>query len=78
MFSPFRVSPSEIPYPIAPPSAYMRVLTHPPTHFCLPALAFPYTGVSNTPWAQGLLLPLISNKTILCHICDWSHRSLHV
>jgi hypothetical protein len=27
---------------------------------------------------QGPLLPLMSNKTILCYICGWSHGSLHV
>jgi hypothetical protein len=31
-----------------PPPTSMRVLTHPPTYSCLPTLAFPYTGVSNT------------------------------
>jgi hypothetical protein len=28
--------------------------------------------------AQGLCLPLMSNKAILCHICCRSHGSLHV
>jgi hypothetical protein len=27
---------------------------------------------------QGPFLPLMSNKTILCYTCDWSHGSLHV
>jgi hypothetical protein len=30
------------------------------------------------PQAQGPFLPLISNKAILCHICSWSYRYLHV
>jgi hypothetical protein len=30
------------------------------------------------PQAQGPLLPLMSNKAILCHIQSWSHGSLHV
>ena len=30
------------------------------------------------PQAQGLLLPLMSDKAILCHICGRSHGSLHV
>ena len=30
------------------------------------------------PQAQGPLLPLMSNKVILCHICGQSHGSLHV
>ena len=39
MLSPFQVSHSENHYPITPPSASMRVLPHPPTNSCLPALA---------------------------------------
>ena len=27
---------------------------------------------------QGPLLPLMTNKAILCYICSWSHGSLHV
>jgi hypothetical protein len=27
---------------------------------------------------QGSLLPLISDKAILCYMCCWSHGSLHV
>jgi hypothetical protein len=27
---------------------------------------------------QGLLLPLMSKKAILCYKCGWSHGSLHV
>ena len=50
MFSPFQVSPSEIPYPISHPRASMRVLL---TLSCLPALAFPYTGASNTIRPKG-------------------------
>jgi hypothetical protein len=41
------------PYPILLPSASMRVLTHPPTHFHLPTLAFHYTGA---PWRCKLNL----------------------
>jgi hypothetical protein len=62
MFSPFQVSPSENPYSISHPSASMRVLPHPLTHSCLPALAFPYTG------AQGALLPLIQQGHPLPHM----------
>jgi hypothetical protein len=47
MLSPFLVSPPKTPYPILPLRASMRVLLHPFTHSCLPALAFPYTGASN-------------------------------
>ena len=38
MLSPFLVSPLKIPYHFPSPPA------HQPTHSCLPALAFPYTG----------------------------------
>ena len=42
---PFSISPSKTPYPNpSPPPATMRVLPHPPSHFHLPARAFPYTG----------------------------------
>ena len=47
MLSPFQVSPAEIPYPIPPPSASMRVLPHPATHSHLPVLVFPDTGALN-------------------------------
>ena len=53
MFSPFQVSPSETPYPISPPLASKRVLHHPSTPICPPALAFPYTGASNTLRPKG-------------------------
>jgi hypothetical protein len=44
MISPFLGSP-HTPNPIPSPSpASMRVFYHPPTHSCLPALKFPYTG----------------------------------
>ena len=46
MFSPFQVFPLETPYPILPPTTSRRVLPIPPTHSCLPALGFPYTGAS--------------------------------
>ena len=54
MFSPFQVSPSETPYPIPSPLASMRVLPHPPTHFHLLSLAFPYTVALNTLRPKGL------------------------
>jgi hypothetical protein len=41
-------------YPILPPPASMRVLPHPPTQSCLPALAFPYIGESNALRPKGL------------------------
>jgi hypothetical protein len=42
MFSPFQVSPSEIPYTIPHPPDSMRMLPHPPTYSPLPSLA--HTG----------------------------------
>jgi hypothetical protein len=48
---PFHVSLSESPYIIP---ASMRVLPYQSTHFCLPFLALPYTGVSNTLRPKGL------------------------
>jgi hypothetical protein len=64
--------------PLSHPSspASMRVLPHPPTPTFLPwhssTLGHP------TPSDLGLLLPLMSNKAILCHICSQSHGYLHV
>ncbi|EDM15394.1 NADH dehydrogenase (ubiquinone) 1 beta subcomplex, 2 (predicted), isoform CRA_a [Rattus norvegicus] len=52
----------------------MRVLPYPPTHSHLTALAFPYTGASSSQ-DQGFLLPLMSDKVILCYICSWSHAN---
>jgi hypothetical protein len=77
MFSPFHVSPSEIPYLILFSPASMKVLPHPPNPSSLPSLAFPYTGASKHLQTQGTLLPLMY-KAIHCHICGWSHRPLHV
>ena len=53
MFSPFQVSPSETPYPILPAPDSKRMLSQPPTHSSLLALAFPYTGASNTLRPKG-------------------------
>jgi hypothetical protein len=74
MLSPFQVSPLETPHPI---TASVRVFPHLPTHPCLPALPSPYTGTSN-PLRPKDLLPQMSNKAILCHLCGQSHGSLHV
>jgi hypothetical protein len=67
------------PYPISPPPASIRVFPYPPTHSCHLALKFLYTGVSIEPSEdQGPLLPLMSDKAILCYMCSSSHVSLHV
>jgi hypothetical protein len=65
MFSLLQVSPPETPYPTPSPCLYEGTLP-PTTPSCLPALALPYTGASNT---LGPLLPLMSYIAILSHIC---------
>jgi hypothetical protein len=69
MLFPFLVSPPKTPYPILPPSA------HP---LPLPCAAIPLHWTIWPSQDQGPLLPLMSNKAILCYICSWSHESLHV
>ena len=54
MLSSFPVSPPETPYPIPLPPASKRLLPQPPTHSCLPTLAFPYTGASSLHGTKGL------------------------
>ena len=53
--------------------AFMRVLPYPPTHSCLTALVFTYTGVLNLHRTKGLPLPVMPDKATLCYICSWSH-----
>ena len=69
MLSPFPFSLWKPPYDI--PCS----LTHP---LLLPCPCIPlHWGIE--PWKdQGPLLPLMTNKAILCYICDWSHEFLHV
>jgi hypothetical protein len=66
---PFPGFPSENLYPIPSP-----LLTNPPTPASM-SCHFPSLGHSQN---QGPLLPLMSNKAILCYICSWSYESLHV
>jgi hypothetical protein len=47
-------APWEAPYPIPSPPASMRVVPNPPTHFLLPILEFPYTGVTSLHRTKGL------------------------
>ena len=54
MLSSFPVSPLQTPYPTPHPAASMRVFPHPPTHTCLPALVFLYTGASSLYRTKGL------------------------
>ena len=74
--SPFQVSPLKIPYTITlPPCLYKGAL--PPSHSLpsfLPGI-YLHWGIKHTQ-AQGPLLPVMSNKAILCHICGQSHGSL--
>ena len=67
MLSPFLVSPPKPPYQIPHPAAYQ------PTHFCFPFLALPFIWGIEPSQDQGPLLPLMTNKAILCYICSWSH-----
>jgi hypothetical protein len=54
----------------------MRLLFHPPSLILLPWQS-PALG-HRIPQAQRALLPLMSNKTILCHICGQLHGSPHL
>ena len=63
----FPVSPPETPYTIHPPPTSMRLLPHPPTHTCLPALTFLYTGTSS----------LHKTKGLSSHWCLTGHPLLH-
>jgi hypothetical protein len=56
----------------------MRALPYLPTHSLLPTLAFPIDWVIESSQDQGPPLLLMPNKAILCYICSWSHKSLHV
>ena len=67
MLSPFQVSPPGNLHPIPSPPASMSMLPHPPTPAFCPGI--PLHRVMEPPQAQRPFLPLISNKTILCHIC---------
>jgi hypothetical protein len=56
-------------HPLPLPSA------HQPTLYSFLVLA--YWGIKPS-WNQGLLNPLMTDKTILCYICSLSYGSLHV
>jgi hypothetical protein len=80
---PFPSFPSRNTYPIHPLPASMRVLSQPPTHPPTPLLLPSHPGIL-VHWGiepsqdQGPLLPIMSDKIILCYICSWSPGSLHV
>jgi hypothetical protein len=57
----------------------LKVLHHPLTHSLPPQLpSIPLHWGINPPKDQGVALPLMPDKTILCYICSSSHESLHV
>jgi hypothetical protein len=71
--------PSGNPLFYSPPPVSMKVLHHSPTHPLLsscPGIPL-YWGIE-PPQALRPFFPLMFNKAILCHICGWSHGSLHV
>ena len=77
MLPSFQVSPSE--HPIPSPHPCLCESAPPPTHPLPPSHpGIPLHWGIEPPQAQGPLLPLMSNKAILCHICGRSHGSLHV
>jgi hypothetical protein len=55
-----------------PPPASMMVLTHMQTYYGLA------TWCMEPSHDQGPLLPLMSDKAILCYICSWTHGTLPV
>jgi len=61
--------------PLSQPPSSIRVCPHPSTH--LPLWLSPTPGDPALA-GQGLLLPLVPNKAILCYTCSWSHGSVHV
>jgi hypothetical protein len=44
----------------------------------LPGPGIPLHGGIEPSQDQGSLLPLMTDKAILCYICSWSHGSLYV
>ena len=69
MLSPFLVSPPQPPIPSPVPFASKSVF---PSH-----LIPPHWG-NKRPQDQGPLLPLMSDKAVLCYIHSWSHGLLCV
>ena len=74
MLSPFLIPPQNL-HP--PPPLSLRGCSS--TYPLLPHLSsIPLHWGIKPPQNQGLLLPLMPDKAILCYICSWSHRSLYV
>jgi hypothetical protein len=70
--TPFPGFPSENP-PIPSPKSLLT--THP---LLLPGPGIPLHWDIEPSRDQGPLLPLMTDKTILCCICSWSHGSFHM
>jgi hypothetical protein len=76
MLSPLPISTPQPPIPSTIPFASKSLLPHPPV---LPhPSSIPLCCGNKPPQDQGLPLPLMPDKAILCYICSWSHGSLHV
>lgn len=72
-----------LPFPSFPlfhsPSSCLYEDAPPPTHPLRPPCpGIPLHWGKKPSQDQGLILPFVSNKAILCYICGWSRRSLHV
>jgi hypothetical protein len=64
--------------PIPTPSPCLHASALLPSHLLLPHTpSIPLCWGIKPSQDQRLLLPLMSNKAILCFICSWSHESLH-
>ena len=72
MLSPFLIFSPEISYSICPPTDSMRVCLHPSTHFPPSYPRIPLHWGIKFSQDQGLLLPLMPHKAILCYIYGWS------
>jgi hypothetical protein len=65
--------------PIPSPAPYFYEGAPPPIHPLLPHHpGIPLCWGIKPPLDQGLPLPLMPDKAILCYMCGWSHGSLHV
>jgi hypothetical protein len=77
MLSPFPVSSPTLPFSSSFPCLHKGAPL--PTHPLLshhPSI--PLCWGIKPAQDQGPLLPLITEKSIICYICSWSHGSLHV
>ena len=73
MLSPFLVLSLETPSLLPSCCFYEGAYILPPPHPGIPL----HWGMKLSQ-DQGPLLPLMSNKSILCYICSWSHGTLHL